>query len=131
MNVKFWTYHNGGYVKITLKPDQSLEHYDSWAHEEGYSWRGTKWTYSGQWVFCKWGYGGRDCDGRLDHSSEDRCHVSRLKDHVVEVDPEPVQEWKHKRAYPDSRWAEYVLTPDWQESEPTRVYDQYAQMAGY
>jgi hypothetical protein len=86
-----------------------LEHDETSPHEEGYSFESYRWTFDGETVYRDWANGGRDCDGRIEYTGEDECPIADLAAHVTEF-----------RAY-----------PEWRESKPVRVYDQYAQAAGY
>lgn len=114
-NARFWAFQNLGWVKITLRPGQSLQWGKSYDNGEGWSWESCRWTHSGSFVLREYGSGGTDCDGRSSSSGEDCCDFDRLQSVPSFVE--------------FGRPA--VLRPDWQESAPVRCYDQFAQMAGY
>ncbi len=67
-NARFWVYINGGPVRLTLKPGQSLE-WDRWSRtDEGWSYEYECWLFSGDKVYRVSDDDGEDCDGRLSHS---------------------------------------------------------------
>lgn len=69
-NVRWWDWVNGGYVKLTLRPGQTLRHHQSWDTDEGWASESNEWHYcdeSGK-VFNNNCTDGRDCDGRLTRS---------------------------------------------------------------
>jgi len=64
-NARFWTYINGGPVKLTLHPGQRLT-WGKWERtDEGWSSEAYTWTHEEQWVSLQWCDDGVDCDGRM------------------------------------------------------------------
>ena len=108
--VRFWEYHNGDFVKLSLKDGQSLEHYSGGSTDEGWSSEYCKWSRDGDRLYRKTVTDGRDCDGRLTHSYSD---VAKVGDLV------PCYSQEH------------LSRPNWGQDEPTSIYDEYAVAAGY
>lgn len=85
MNARFWVFENDGWIKLTLKPGQSL----TWSHggrdEEGYSWTGERWTFDGLLVINESSYDGRDCDGRISRETVLTCPVGFLQGKPAEA----------------------------------------------
>ena len=80
--VRFWVWAGsaeGGYVKLTLKPGQSLEHSSFDRHEEGWSSSSTTWTHRGDYLTRECCSDGVDCDGR---------HSTGFDDEAVEMAPQ-------------------------------------------
>ena len=125
-NARFWVWWHDGWVKLTLRPDQSVEAGYNRTTDEGWcSWR-ERWSFDGDKVTREAKSDGVDCDGRLTRFHTDECHVYQLA--VV----------PHQKQTP---WIEGVgcefvddpdapLTPDWQNVSASQR-DQYAEMAGY
>lgn len=117
-NARLWIWENDGWVKLTLKPGQSLSWGKSERSDEGYSWRANRWTHDGDGVRNEWGHGGRDCDGTT--SANGVCFAP--------LDAKPA---------PDSRTAlefhlgKLIVPPQWLEVEPVRCRDQFAEASGY
>lgn len=128
-NRRFWAFINDAPVKITLKPDQTLSWYKSWPHDEGWSSEACQWQWDEAGVLRNWCNDGCDCDGRLTHTGVDFCFTGGLdqgpkygsykwvegKGNVFTPDPDP----------------EGIRWPAWEKEVPVRVYDEYAQAAGY
>ena len=113
-NARFWTWVNDGWVKITLRPDQSLSHHTGGATDEGFSYTVETWSFDGQLVECETNTTARDCDGRLDNTSIYVCPVADLRARdvyeesigwSVEAGPEEsnrgifAPEWKRRTAW--------------------------------
>lgn len=79
INARFWDIINGGLVKITLKPGQSITHFRGGPTEEGWFLEETTWYYDPYLdaVRCHTINDGVDCDGRLSHADE---AISTLED---------------------------------------------------
>lgn len=120
-NARFWhwsTGHTDGWVKITLKPGQSLSWHESHRTDEGYSFQAYTWTHDGDSVTRKWLDGGRDCDGPIQRTGTDSCPLNKL------AECQPVYE-------PEMHDDKAICRPDWQEAEPTQINDLYAQLSNY
>ena len=123
-NARFWVFWNGGPVKITLKPGQSLSVSQGRTHEEGWSSESETWEHEGDGVRSSWENDGRDCDGRLTQRGSAFCPLDKLDD--------VVPYWlsaEDATAADRETWAD-VLYPDWQDAERSQ-YDEYAELAGY
>lgn len=79
-NARFWAWINSGWVKLTLRPGQVIEHTEGGPHEEGYSYRSTRWELAADEpvVYRSWINEGSDCDGRLDQYGKDECQLIAL-----------------------------------------------------
>jgi hypothetical protein len=69
-NIRFNIYINDSDVKITLKPNQSLNWHECHETEEGWSSTSYNWNYDGNLLYLDAIYDGRDCDGRLTQFSK-------------------------------------------------------------
>lgn len=111
MNARFWVWLNGGWVKLTLRPDQSL----SWGHyrttDEGFESSSHEWSLITPYVIWEISTRSRDCDGLLDRDVTLRCHVNHLND--VESPDDPSRK-----------------LPDWDRASSSQR-DHTAEAAGY
>lgn len=78
-NARFWTYHHGSPVKLTLVPGDACTVVEGGRHEEGYSYETTDYEHADGAVFSTITTVSRDCDGRFSSVREFRCSVSELK----------------------------------------------------
>lgn len=79
-NARFWYWHNGDWVKLTLRPGELIS-FDRWhRHEEGSSWSETTFTYENGLLRSSLEEDGTDCDGRLQSSRTCECHLDQLTD---------------------------------------------------
>jgi hypothetical protein len=109
MNARFWVLgRNAEWVKLTLKPGQSLSWAYAYDHDEGWSAHCETWNHRGDHVERAWINNGRDCDGRMSSGGELVCAISDLT--ARNVDGLAVPEW--------------VTSETWQR-------DAYAEAAGY
>lgn len=144
-NIRFWAYVHNGWVKITLKPYQTLTHHYSYRHDEGRSYEAVKYTYEAkqQIVLRDWINGGTDCDGPCSQSGIDSCPVDQLHAIVVYKPPLPTVTGSH--AYRNYRlmqwfdeWSTYyrdgieydIHSPDW-KSSTVRCFDKFAEDMNY
>ena len=77
-NARFWAYLNGGLVKITLRPGQSLSWNNSRQTEEGWNTEFDSWEHIGDRIIRDCGSMGRDCDGRIEYYSTSECMLTDL-----------------------------------------------------
>lgn len=103
---RFWIYHHGSPVKLTLR-DDPIEVYECGEHEEGYSFSHAVYFLEGNQVICQATDGGADCDGLYKEEVTLRWDGKTL------------------RTNPDG-----YRMPSWQRGRVT-VTDTYAQMMGY
>ena len=79
-NARFWEYINGDYVKLTLRPGQSLSWSTGYRTEEGWHSEGAQWTHTGDGVSCQSGTDGVDCDGRLSTHCDSFVPLDKLRE---------------------------------------------------
>ena len=118
-NAHFWVDYRGSWVKLTLKPEQQLAVGYSEPDEEGYSFQRSVYTHEGHRVVEAWSNGGRDCDGTITHSGVCWCSLDELQAHEFPRDPQDHHEGKP------------IMLPKWEKMANDRIYDEYAQAAGY
>lgn len=124
MNARFWIYANESWVKITLRPGQSL----SWSYggrtDEGYSYHYETYESDGETVECLITDTGRDCDGRLDRYWRGEVAIKDLPPAHLRDAIEPI----------DADQPSYGMRPvhrvQWQEAGACQR-DEYAEIAGY
>ena len=116
-NARFWVWHRGSWVKVTLRPGQSLTTFEGYQTEEGYHREASTFTHHGEAVACQWYETGRDCDGLYERGGELFCPLADLaaRDAHAEF---PVRENAGIRA------------PEWQRVTGYRR-DHAAEAAGY
>lgn len=78
-NARFWEFINSSWVKITLKPNQTMQHYVAHPTEEGWYSRHITWEHTGESVACQLTVMSRDCDGRLDRYNDFECQLPELQ----------------------------------------------------
>ena len=106
MNARFWTWWNGDWVKLTLRPGEVVLLYESHETDEGYSFQEERFEHDGDSLIRESASGGRDCDGPITYHSVCECRLSNLPQ-AAEPECPP---WARLNA--------------WQR-------DTYAEMAGY
>jgi hypothetical protein len=95
-NARFWVWHGEGYVKLTLKPGQSLSVSRGGPTDEGYYYRSTTWTHEGETVERADYSEASDCDGRLDSHCTCVCPIEKLREPSdISV---PLPEWERVNA---------------------------------
>lgn len=136
--LRFWTFHRLGWVKLTLRPGQSLTARTFSRDDEGCSWSCETWTHSGDRVTSRWGNGGRDCDGEISHTGEGECLAARLAavpaylDDPARMEPATVRSFYWRNHVEAAHFAgRRIHRPDWQESQACETRDAYAEAAGY
>lgn len=125
-NARFWTWHNDGWVKLTLRPGQSLTHHVGGRTDEGWFSEATTWMHAVSEIVRENDSSGCDCDGPLYRHWRDRCCLDELAvvSHVKQSDD--------FERYPDGWMPDYAapLTPAW-ESVSSSQRDVYAEAVGY
>lgn len=76
--VRFWTYLNGGPVRLSLAEGQTLHHWQGRRTDEGWEGEGHTWTLDHGVVHLQAVSDGCDCDGRLTRWREGICPVRDL-----------------------------------------------------
>lgn len=119
-NARFWAYLNGGPVKITLRPGQTLHWSQGHRTDEGWSRSLETWSYeadeSPALLTRHWCQQGRDCDGTLEHGGQDTCEATNLLSRPPYPEDEPLLE--------GVRWPAWEPADQWQR-------DHAAEAAGY
>lgn len=120
-NARFWAWERDGWVKITLKPGQTLSYGGGGLTDEGHSWFHQEYEYDESWpcVFSRHSNGGSDCDGPYEHHSEAACLLANLS----AVPPRIADPEYQLEEIPFAR-------PDWQQGLRSQR-DHYAEAAGY
>ena len=115
-NCRFLVFINGDDVKLTLRPGQTLHHYQGGPTEEGWSSYAESWYLSSdsQVLTRESVSDGVDCDGRLTRYSTD----------YADADPDTFHSGH------DPYKTRPALFPYWKEGESSQR-DQYAELAGY
>jgi hypothetical protein len=108
-NARFWEWINGGRVKITLRPQQTLEWQRCEPADEGWHSLRQRWTHDGDGVENEYISESLDCDGRFDSGGESRCPLADLA--TVEA-------------------GDGFMVPDWQKADAWQR-DHAAEAAGY
>jgi hypothetical protein len=113
-NARFWICAPESYVKVTLRPGQSISFSHGGPHEEGYSYTHESYTYDEErgGIVREHDTNARDCDGRIDRSSADFCFL-----HLLTAGQE---------GYQDSA----VRLPRWEDMRASQR-DYSAEAAGY
>ena len=81
-NARFWTYVNGGWVKLTLEPGQFFEWHEGGPTDEGWDWTTHTWQSIGEYVSHITARNACDCDGRMEWANRYRAHVLALRNHL-------------------------------------------------
>lgn len=110
---RFWVHHADGFVRLRIRPGESLSHGFSEATEEGYHCDSVTWTHEGDHISRSWATRSQDCDGRCDRFGDDVCPLAELAAH----DP----------YYPDDP---IIKLPNWQD-ERSSQRDYAAEAMGY
>ena len=113
-NARFWQWVNGGWVKLTLKPGQTLAHHTCNKHDEGWTSTGNTWAYDAetQTIESTLTQDGLDCDGRSSYHCSCWTTLDKLRENEFDED------------------GAIIATPRWERGERV-CYDQYAEQAGY
>jgi len=122
---RFWIYHNG-WVKLSLRDGEVLEHYDKELDEEGYSSQYNCWQRDGDIITNEIHNDSRCCDGRFSSSQEIECDITQLKTRPARIE----RHWDSSlRSY------EWIIgdnpnTPQWQDAGCSQR-DYAAEAMGY
>jgi hypothetical protein len=95
VNARFWEYMNDGWVKLTLRPEQTLRHAQGGRDEEGWRVRAEAWEYDGTSVVGVYSTDGADCDGRFQTEESYLAWVCELMGRPAEeAIPVPRPVWR-------------------------------------
>ena len=125
-NARFWVWWHDGWVKLTLRPDQTLTAAYGGPTDEGWSSYCESWTHEGDRIVRECTSDSSDCDGRHSNYSDDACPLDQLAV-IGHVKQTPWVEGIGCKLVNDP---DAPLTPDWQEVKSSQ-YDQFAEAAGY
>lgn len=102
-NARFWIWHSPGdcWVKLTLRPGQTLSFGYGGRTDEGWSYHSETYSHDGDYVSCEVENDGVDCDGRLSSCNRFTCSIHDLA--AREVDDRHVPEWTRVHA----SWRDY------------------------
>lgn len=130
-NARFWAWINGDWVKITLRPGQTLEWTTFGRHEEGWHLSAHIWEFDAidQIVTESHYTDGTDCDGRTQTSNARHCHIERLSENGQQTRVEERWNWQSED-YVFVACRECPALPDWQEGESSQR-DYYAESMNY
>lgn len=115
-HIRIWIWFKGGPVRISLKDGQSVTFGYCEPHEEGFSGESVTISRHGFELTRDWSNFGRDCDGPLSHDGVQTWNAA-----TGEYRPWP---W-------DVADTGDIRFPKWEEYEPTRVTDAFAEAMGY
>jgi len=122
--VRFWEYVNDGPVKITLRPGQTLTHYQGEPDDEGWSSFTQIWEYDDVLGIVEREQisDGSDCDGRLTRAYADHFRVGQERAGL----PAGMQ-YAGRLEYPELIG---VVYPFWRDGDSSQR-DYQAEAAGY
>ena len=113
-NARFWLWHHQGWVKLTVKPNQTVSFSRAGAHDEGWYRNSSEITCVDSEVIWDYCNDGADCDGRQTTTGRLVCKVEDLAT---------------ERSY-DAETELTHMVPKWEKMSSSQ-YDQYAELAGY
>lgn len=113
-NAKFWAYHKGDWVKLTLKPGQEIAVHSFFWTDEGSKEEYSTYCYDpdNDCIWSTYDSSERDCDGRHSYHSDVMCPLSELKASPA-----------------DEQWGS-PATPEWRKVS-AHQRDYYAEAMGY
>ena len=110
-NARFWHFTSRcNWVKLTVRPGQTLTTYSRWYNGEGYSWESDSYQIDGEYLLNTYGGGASDCDGRSRSGGELVCKLRELKS--------------------KKQWDGELMVPDWKKGDEWQR-DYAAEAAGY
>jgi hypothetical protein len=102
---RFWTYINNGWVKISLRPEQTIEWSYSHDTDEGYASGCYTWRHCGLFVVRELETSSRDCDGPHGSFERQSCELNQLAAHVV-PSGQRIPAWRQLKARQYDAFAE-------------------------
>lgn len=125
-NARFWIFHNLDWIKLTLRPGQTLEFASGGPTEEGYSYHAQHYEFDTDdgLIRCTEHDNYRDCDGPGERTISYVCPIDQL----AAREAEPVTEWIGGKIVDTGETR--PDRPDWQE-ERSYQRDVYAEQMGY
>jgi len=120
-NARFWVWENDGWIKLTLKPGQTLRWAKGGKCDEGFSIDYNEYEYDADdgVVLSRFTNESQDCDGRHSYYGDAECPISELQARP----PEPADpEWGTEEIP--------VPRPEWRKVSASQR-DYYAEAMGY
>lgn len=131
-NARFWIYWNDTFIKVRLRPGQTLRLHRFARDEEGWSARTETWFHDDTEVATTVHFEGVDCDGRTSETRSFRCVLFDLQREPVNPlwrQRTPRQDLMHPWHLDHTRQRP-ILNPVWRETSRHRR-DYAAEAAGY
>jgi len=122
INARFWTYWNGDFVKLTLKPGDAILLYVSGQTDEGYESEAKSYTHQGNEVTFLIDSSGRDCDGPSASHETLVCALAELHSGCT-----PPGQKLHRS---DCEPPETIIYPNWRLVD-SYERDVFAERMGY
>lgn len=106
VNARFWIWWNQGWIKLTMKPGDTVTMHTGGATDEGYSCEDQTYEYDGECVQSSIDTWGRDCDGGHEWHGESSCQVTSLRDNEADEHGPARPEWKRGNCHQRDQYAE-------------------------
>lgn len=130
-NARFWIWTNAGWVKLTLRPGQSLAHCYGGRHDEGYTYSRDEYHHTGERVECQHETNASDCDGRLDRFCVTACPLDQLDARDMHGKEQArAAIWGADATLPEFNENQGILAPEW-ERVSRHQRDYAAEAMGY
>lgn len=91
MAARFWVWHNGGWVRLSMVEGDVLETSTGDDTDEGYQCESVVWTHEGDVIRQEYTSWGRDCDGRHEYSCTMIAKIDQLAARDLETDEESTE----------------------------------------
>lgn len=131
MNARFWVWANDGWVKLTLRPGQSLGFCYGGAHDEGYSFTHEEYLHDGERVLSRFESEASDCDGRLDRFIVTACPLDQLRARDMHAEEQARAEfWRDDPTKPEFNENVGIFAPEWEKVRASQR-DRAAEAMGY
>jgi hypothetical protein len=93
--VRFWTFVNGGAVKLSLGKDESLAYWRGGPTDEGRLSVWTTWWFDGTDLHRRIERTETDCDGRVSNESHDTVPAEEVTHHPIDGNDHPTPDWRN------------------------------------
>lgn len=122
--VRFWYLHRTHWVRITLKPGQTLRHSFTYWNGEGNTCEAVMFHYDAETrrVVMDYYETGRDCDGRSSYRWVGTCPTDDLASVPVFVE--------HARSTHHLHAGSHIRRPEWGTAKRAE-WDEFAELSGY
>lgn len=105
-NYRFWIYYKNSPVKLTIRPQQTIEIFEGGATEEGYDWTVNVYHHTGDELLRESTREARDCDGPLTQHTDCICTPDKLHSH--EFDGVKYPDWDRVKSWQRDIYAEQM-----------------------